>query len=457
MANTKSWLSNLKIRASYGLLGNQDALSDYCPALNTYDIGYNYPFGGALNTGYAQSSYKLSTITWEKSTTWGVGLDFGFLNNKITGSLDFYDRKTTGILMQVSVPTEFALNPYVDNVGSMDNRGVELNISYHDRWGDWTFGVAANFAYNKNKILDLGGRKFFDAMMSKYTLKPVMKRSYHRDSTMSKAEIMLIMILFHDSGYRCLKHFYIEKVCKHMRHLFPKVVSYNRFVELEKEVAIPLALFIKKVLLGKCTGISFVDSTPLRVCRNQRIHIHKTFKGIAQRGKCSMGWFFGFKLHLICNECGELLNFMITPGDVDDRKPLEYKAFVEFIYGKLVGDKGYIGKNLFKRLFVDGIQLITKLKRNMKGALMSLSDKLLLRKRAIIETVNDELKNIAQVEDSRHWSFDNFIVNLLGAMLHTVAFRKSRVSMLRELLTHNSLCFEFIELTLNRFVSIIFH
>lgn len=143
--------------------------------------------------------------------------------------------------------------------------------------------------------------KFFDSMMSKYTLKAVMKRSYHRSSTMSKAEIMLIMILFHDSGYRCLKHFYIEKVCRHMRHLFPKVVSYNRFVELEKEVAIPLALFIKKVLLGKCTGISFVDSTPLRVCRNQRIHIHKTFKGIAQRGKCSMGRFFGFKLHLICN------------------------------------------------------------------------------------------------------------------------------------------------------------
>ena len=136
--------------------------------------------------------------------------------------------------------------------------------------------------------------KFFDAMMKKCTLKSDNKRAYHRDSTMSKAEIMLIMILFHDSGYRCLKHFYLEKVCRHLRHLFPKIVSYNRFVELEKEVAVPLALFIKKVLLGKCTGISFVDSTPLRVCRNQRIHIHKVFKGIAQRGKCSMGWFFGF-------------------------------------------------------------------------------------------------------------------------------------------------------------------
>ena len=147
--------------------------------------------------------------------------------------------------------------------------------------------------------------KFFDALMKKYTMKSDTKRHYHRNSTMSKAEIMLIMILFHDSGYRCLKHFYLEKVCKHLRHLFPKVVSYNRFVELGKEMAIPLALFIKKVLLGKCTGISFLDSTPLRVCRNQRIRIHKVFKGITQRGKCSMGWFFGFKLHLICNEKGE--------------------------------------------------------------------------------------------------------------------------------------------------------
>ena len=260
--------------------------------------------------------------------------------------------------------------------------------------------------------------------MTKYTLKSARKRKYHRASTMSKAEIMLIMILFHDSVYRCLKHFYLEKVCRHMRHLFPKVVSYNRFVELEKEVAVPLALLIKKVLLGKCTGISFVDSTPLRVCRNQRILIHKMFKGIAQKGKCSMGWLFGFKLHLICNECGELLNFMITPGNADDRKSLEYKSFMDFIYGKLVGDKGYIGKNLFERLFVDGIQLITKLKSNMKGALMTLSDKLLLRKRAIIETVNDELKNIAQVEHSRHRSFDNFIVNLLGAIAVYCCFPK---------------------------------
>ena len=250
------------------------------------------------------------------------------------------------------------------------------------------------------------------------------KREYHRDCRMSQAEIMVIMIMFHSSNHKCLKHFYVNEICVRYRHLFPQTVSYNRFTELEKSVVVQFVIFVKKCLLGKCTGISFVDSTPLRVCRNQRIHVHKVFKGIAQRGKCSMGWFFGFKLHLICNEKGELLNFMITPGDVDDRKPLEYKAFIDFIYGKLVADKGYISKNLFQRLFVDGIQLITKLKSNMKGALMSVSDRLLLRKRAIIETVNDELKNIAQVEHSRHRSFDNFIVNILGAIAAYCMFPK---------------------------------
>ena len=277
-------------------------------------------------------------------------------------------------------------------------------------------------------------------MMAKYTLKPATKRKYHRKSTMSKTEIMLIMILFHDSGYRSLKHFFLEKICKQICDFFLKVVLYNCFVELGKEVAIPLAMFIKKMLLGKCTGISFVDCSPLLVCKNQRIHIHKTFKGIAQRGKCSMSWFFKFKLHLICNECGKLLNFMITNSDIDDRKPLGYKFFVEFIYGKLVGDKGYISKNLFERLFVYGIQLITKLESNMKGALMSVSDKPLLGKRAIIEAINDELKNAAKTEHSMHRTFDNFIVNLLCAIAAYSCFpKKPCINVLRTIDTQLTL------------------
>lgn len=133
-------------------------------------------------------------------------------------------------------------------------------------------------------------------------------------------------------------------------------------------------------------------------------------------GKCFLGWFYSFKLHLICNDKGEILNFMITPGDVDDREPLKMRTFVEFIYGKLVGDKGYIGQDLFNKLFIDGIQLITELKNNMRGGLRLIYDRILLRKQAIIETINDELKNIAQIEHSRHRSFPNFIVNLIGGI-----------------------------------------
>ncbi|ADV42809.1 TonB-dependent receptor [Bacteroides helcogenes] len=156
MENAKSWLSTLKLRASWGMLGNQDALDDYYPALNTYNLDATYPFDGSLNSGYYQKKYRLSTISWEKATTWGIGLDLGFLNNKINATIDYYNRKTTGILMDVPVPSEFALDAYKDNVGAMRNSGVELNVSYNDKFGDWKLGVAANFTYNKNEILDLG-------------------------------------------------------------------------------------------------------------------------------------------------------------------------------------------------------------------------------------------------------------------------------------------------------------
>ena len=167
--------------------------------------------------------------------------------------------------------------------------------------------------------------KFFDAQQEKSMLKAPQdgKRHRRKPNRMSDAEIIVILIHFHSGGFRCFKHYYLHYICKHCRHLFPRTVSYNRFVELEKEVLLQLTAFIKQVLLGECTGISFVDSTPLRVCRNQRIHIHKTFDGLASRGKCSMGWFFGFKPHLIINDKGEILNFVFTTGGVDDREPLK--------------------------------------------------------------------------------------------------------------------------------------
>lgn len=243
------------------------------------------------------------------------------------------------------------------------------------------------------------------------------KKSRNKPCKLSDSEVITILIAFHLGGYRNLKHFYTQYVQVHLTSEFPETVSYNRFVELQQKALLPMVIFLKMMRLGSCTGISIVDSTPLRVCNNKRIFNHKVFDGIAQRGKSTMGYFFGFKLHLVVNEKGEILNFVITPGNVDDREPLKDSNFLNKIFGKLFADKGYIGQKLFEQLFVDGIHLITGLKRNMKNCLMSISDKIMLRKRSIIETINDELKNICQVEHSRHRSFGNFLTNLISGLL----------------------------------------
>lgn len=250
------------------------------------------------------------------------------------------------------------------------------------------------------------------------------KKTRNRKSKLSTSEVITILVLFHTGGYRNLKHFYMFYVCKHMTNEFPNQVSYNRFVELQKKSLIPMAVFLKTCCMAECTGISFIDSTKIAVCKNKRISRNKVFKGIATIGKSTMGWFYGFKLHLIINDKGELMNFVITQANVDDREPLKNEDFTKKIYGKLFADKGYIGKSLFELLFVDGILLITRLKKNMKGAIMSYADAVLLRKRSIIETVNDELKNICQIEHSRHRSFDNFITNVISALIAYSFFPK---------------------------------
>lgn len=230
------------------------------------------------------------------------------------------------------------------------------------------------------------------------------------------SEIMTILIAFHQSHYRNFKAYYNEKVLSQWRSEFPGLVSYTRFVEYIPSVLVPLMVYLRTCCLGNCTGISFVDSTSLDVCLNQRIHSHRVFAGLAERGKTSTGWFFGFKLHLVVNDRGELLQFCISPGNVDDRKPVPRLA--KKLFGKLFGDKGYISQSLAQTLYeMFDVQLITKLRRNMKGQLMLLSDRVLLRRRAIIETVIDQLKNISQIEHSRHRSVSNFFVNVLCGLI----------------------------------------
>ncbi len=201
-----------------------------------------------------------------------------------------------------------------------------------------------------------------------------------------------------------------------------------------------MAVFLKLCCLGKCTGVSFIDSTPIRVCHIKREYQHKTFKGLATKGKSTMGWFYGFKLHIVINDKGEILDFLFTPANVDDREPLKNKNFHNKILGKLIGDKGYISKTLFDELFIDGIHLITKLRKNMKNSLMFTYDKILLRKRALIETVNDELKNICQIEHTRHRSLENFLSNLLSGLIAYSFLDKKPSLNLEEIIENNQIC-----------------
>lgn len=262
--------------------------------------------------------------------------------------------------------------------------------------------------------------KEFELSISNHTIGNVPKKK----PKMSSSEVICIMVLFHGMNQKTMKHFYLNFVQKYLKDLFPQTVSYNRFVELMQQSALPLTMFLKLCCLGECTGITYVDSTPIRVCKNKRIKRNKVFQNIATVGKSTMGFFFGFKLHLIVNEKGDLLNFQITQANTDDREPLKNPKFTEKISGKMFGDKGYISVQLTQLLFDNDIHLFTTIKRNMTNSLMTLADKILLRKRSVIETINDELKNICQVEHSRHRSFENFITNLISGLIAYSFFPK---------------------------------
>jgi hypothetical protein len=215
-----------------------------------------------------------------------------------------------------------------------------------------------------------------------------------KEPQMHLSELMTIITWYHSSGFKNFKTFYFY-LLQNKKSEFPRIISYNRFVEWMPYCLIPLCSFIK-TRMGEVTGISYIDSTSISVCKNIRIPRNKVFKGIAARGKSSMGWFFGFKLHIIVNHVGELLAFKVTKGNTHDNVPV---------------------LDLCKGLFDKGIHLITNVRGNMKNKLLPLEDKLLLRKRFVIETINDQLKNISNVEHSRHRSPMNFMVNLVAGLI----------------------------------------
>ncbi len=242
------------------------------------------------------------------------------------------------------------------------------------------------------------------------------KKQRNRKGKLTLSEIITILIFYQLYGAEDFKHFYINMLMNHYKKDFPDLVSYPRFVRLIPRALMPMLLFLKHTRMGKVSGLSFIDSTALKVCNNKRIFHHKVFDGLAQRGKTSMGWFFGFKLHLIINDQGELLSFHLTKGNVSDRNKNLVLKLTKGLWGKLFGDKGYINQQLGELLLEKSIHLITGIRRNMKNKLMNMADKILLRKRAIIECVNDELKNNCQIEHTRHRSVINFLVHLFSAL-----------------------------------------
>lgn len=232
------------------------------------------------------------------------------------------------------------------------------------------------------------------------------------DPELTTSEMMTIVILFHQSGYRTFKHFY-QYISNHLKKEFPNLISYSRFVYLMKTIFVPLFAYLLQ-LRGMVTGIAFIDSTSIAVCHNKRIQRNRVFRLLAKRGKTTSGWFYGFKLHLIINDKGEILAFQITSGNVSDVVMTD--VLTRGIFGKLFGDKGYISSEVGKTLLQRGLELFTGIRANMKQKLISLSDKILLRRRSLIETVNDQLKNISQIEHTRHRSPANFLINLLGGI-----------------------------------------
>ena len=233
------------------------------------------------------------------------------------------------------------------------------------------------------------------------------------DPGLSSSEIMTLLILFHSSRFKYLKSFYNGFARPYLKACFPGMPSYERFVIIQKSVIAPLSFFVMS-RMGRRTGIYYIDSTALPVCNNRRISRHKVFAGLAQRGKTSMGWFFGLKLHLVFNDIYEIVAIKLTPGNVADTTPVQ--DLTKGLLGKLFGDKGYIGAELAKKLLRRGLTLFTRVRSNMKSLPISMPDKALLNARNMAETIIGHIKAFSSLNLPKHRSPINGFLHILSAV-----------------------------------------
>lgn len=257
--------------------------------------------------------------------------------------------------------------------------------------------------------------KEYEIICRKYLTDNEYKETIPRTS-MDLSEIMTVLVNFHQSKFRDFKSYYLTIILGILKSYFPKALSYSRFIEVMRYALIPLLLYTIKYGFGKCNGLNFIDSTPLIACKYQRRYSNKVMKDFAGIGKSSTGWFYGMKLHMIINGNGEILSFCVTSGNTSDINEEVIEKMTKNIYGKLIGDKGYISSKMFRKLFENNITLITKVRSNMKNRLIMMEDAIFLKKRAVIESVNNILKNVLQIEHTRHRSPVNFLVNLISGI-----------------------------------------
>lgn len=223
---------------------------------------------------------------------------------------------------------------------------------------------------------------------------------------------MTIALYFYISPCQDFKNYYLYHLPAKYKGYF-KLVSYSRIIQLMPSLLIPLAILVH-CLCSQETGIYFVDSTKLQICHNKRTNSNRVFNRIAKIGKSSYGWFMGFKLHLIINHKGQIMAVKITQANVSDVSVVGKLA--KDLIGKMFGDKGYISKDLFQSLISQGLRLFTSIRKDMKNHLFEMEDKILLRKRSLIESVFNVLKNNMKLEHTRHRSQVNFLVHIIACI-----------------------------------------
>jgi hypothetical protein len=243
------------------------------------------------------------------------------------------------------------------------------------------------------------------------------KSSYsNRRPSLCESEIMTVLIVYHLTGIKCFQYYYNDVVKKHFHTYFPGLVSYNRFIELMPRCLLPLWLFVNTVRRGDATGFYYADSKKMPVCDNLRINRNKVFKAIAGRSKSSTGWFYGLKLFLVINQYGQVMRCLVSPANIADNNITMMRKVFDKLQGFLFADKGFISQKAFEEFYNKGLKIVTTVKRNMKNKLMSTVEKLALKKRGVIESVNDLLMTICDIDHTRHRSPINAITHALAGV-----------------------------------------